>query len=387
MICARLISPRSYNSQPLFETLFVFKKDVPHGRDDDFEPIWQEASSTFSADYPLSLEAELTIDGALHLSIVGKALTANREFLQRLAEDLDGALQALIAEPEALVTQTIRISEMSRDHEQHYMVEYTELSGAANGHANGHDHAKPNFEWTTISRRIRDEVASLCGVDPINVGPSTSILELGLDSIDAVKLSSRLKRAAGLQLPVSKIMRSLTVATMSDQATSTELDSDAAPTRNVEGLAQHVQLLRQHLKSTNVDTTGVEKILPVTPLQEALIAQILATHYVEYFNHDVMKIREGTNIERLQRAWQDVVDQSPILRTTFQEINDPSISTSYAQLVHHGNEIRWRDEVGSIEEIDRFTEQIRNEYRRASQGQPPFSLTLVREVPSQRPGK
>lgn len=51
------------------------------------------------------------------------------------------------------------------------------------------------FQWTAQANSIRNIIADLAGVEKESVSADTSIFELGLDSNDAIKLSSREFRA------------------------------------------------------------------------------------------------------------------------------------------------------------------------------------------------
>jgi ferricrocin synthase len=71
-----------------------------------------------------------------------------------------------------------------------------------------------SFGWTKEAIQIRHEIASLADVDESQVHEISSVFELGLDSIDVIKLSSRLSKR-GIAIPVSTIIKAQTIENMS----------------------------------------------------------------------------------------------------------------------------------------------------------------------------
>lgn len=271
------------------------------------------------------------------------------------------ALSAIIADPEARVSDTIDIGKKA------YANIDLQLNSAPDGHTNN-VHSDP-FEWSEEAYQLRDVIADLAGLDGTRVNESVSILELGLDSIDAVKISSRLRRI-GVALSVSSIMRNLNIAKMMTEISRAD-DTDA-PTKNSLTLDELKARLIPLLPSSFCP-------LPATPLQEAMIAELMNSRGRRYLNHDVLRINPGVDVARLQDAWQDVVNGSPILRTSFAEVEDPHISITYAQLVHQSSKISWKEvQISSEQNVDNVLAEIREDVMSHFNVKPPFRLTLAR---------
>ena len=64
------------------------------------------------------------------------------------------------------------------------------------------------------------------------------------------------------------------------------------------------QVLAKNLAGNEFD--GVERILPATPEQEALVADMLRSQFRQYYNHDVVRLFDGTDAAKLRRSWQMV---------------------------------------------------------------------------------
>ena len=192
----------------------------------------------------------------------------------------------------------------------------------------GHDGPnaeEESFDWNSQAKIMRKTIAELAEVAESEVSASSSILELGLDSIEAIKLSSRL-RQKGIEISVSNIMRNATIRTMLKL-----LDDAASATPSAKNtLADFENAVRQKMPGLGAGSV----IYPTTPLQEAMIAETLASGYTHYFNHDVLKLEEWVDIDRLKAAWKAVTNNNDILRTSFISTEGIDVRQAYGQVVH-----------------------------------------------------
>jgi aryl carrier-like protein len=187
------------------------------------------------------------------------------------------------------------------------------------------------FTWTKESKNIRAEIARLANVDEGSVHEHSSIFELGLDSIDFIKLASRLKKR-GVEIPVSVILKSQTIAKM---ATNIVSDGSGSKPPNVKSLLDMRRGLERYLESTGRLPDNVEAVLPATPLQQSMVNEMINSNFERYFNVDGFKLNKDVDLGKLMEAVKRVVDNSPILRTNFVTIDDPKLSVSYAQIVYN----------------------------------------------------
>ncbi|OJD40019.1 peptide synthetase [Diplodia corticola] len=333
-------------SEPLFDTLFVFQKELEDGDPD--KSLWSLLEDQPEADYPLALEVEQKQNGSLGLTIVAQGQVADHGTLAILLEEFQTALQNLLENPEALVSDTV--GEIHSSGPAHV--------NGVNGHANGHLNGVEGFVWTPVARRLQEEIATLAGTEPSEVDEHTTIFEFGLDSIDAIKLSSRLKKS-GINLPVSQIMRSLTIPRMAKEVTEKTADSQVATPGAT--LDSQQTTLTEHFRSTgSKGGENVERILPATPLQEAMVAEMFSSEFHHYFNHDVLKLAPGVDVEKTKQAWASIYRSSAILRTTFEEVDDPDLDLSFAQVVHKAQDLTIGEiEAASQEDIDAILDTIR----------------------------
>jgi aryl carrier-like protein len=191
------------------------------------------------------------------------------------------------------------------------------------------------FNWTKQTEQIRKEISLLAKVPEDTVRETSSIFELGLDSIDVIKLSSRLKKQ-GIEIPVSAIIKSQTIANMAAKiSTKNSWNSKASSGKSIREISDD---LTAYLKSNGKLPSNAAAVLPATPLQQSMVNEMIKSNYEMYFNVEALKLSDNINPEKLMVAIERVIDQSPVLRTTFIEIEDPRSAVSYAQVVHNSDE-------------------------------------------------
>lgn len=350
-------------SSPLFDTLFVFQAGQAQGGQANklFVPAENDA---FQADYPLSFEAEDLSSGGLRVSIAAQGRICNSKKAKELAKEFTDALSALTSNPEASISETISLAHSG---------DSQDISQPQTNGVNGHMNGRNSFEWTPEALTLRQEIARVGNVGEDDVDAHTSIFQLGLDSVDAVKLSSRLKKR-GLQVPVSVIMKAQTIRRILDacpKKTQQNAEHDDALQ-----LASLEQRIATAVKQSGMDMSRVERVLPATPMQEALVAEMIGSAYRQYFNHDVLKLAAGTNMARLKKAWLTVIDSSPILRTGFLPIEDAELDATFAQVVIKPGSSSVADiQLPSEESIDAYFETVRKEIVSMAPGAPALRVT------------
>ncbi|RDA90824.1 hypothetical protein CP533_1536 [Ophiocordyceps camponoti-saundersi (nom. inval.)] len=294
--------------RPLFDNLFVFQ----HGWSDEGAP-WEIEDGPDRPDYPLAFEATRADD--LRLCLVSQSRYADAAVLEGMLDRFEQMM--LMTEEEATMSPCLRPAEYSQEVEAGQSADETSDAAA--------------FDWTEEAVTIRDQVALLARVPPEQVNAATKLLELGLDSIDAMKLSTRLKQR-GIKLSASDILRSQTISRLVGQLemngvalSSSSSDSDA--------LEEMRPKLWIETENAGIDTETVEMVLPPTPLQEAMAAGMIQSDFQWYFNHDVLEVAEWVDTERLRVAWMQLIEASPCLRSGFVQVSDPSLDLAYSQVV------------------------------------------------------
>lgn len=305
---------------PLFEILYVFQKDDDsHGSTS--EKVWTVVDSAAEVDYPLSLEVRQSSSGTLRVTLAAKSNAVSAEMAKAVVSTFREILTELLCDPTRRLP-SIEENLHANESDLHL------VNDDQKTHMLRHNHHR-EFDWTTEMDSIRGVIANLAGLDNAKVDATTSIFELGLDSIDAIKLSSRLRKL-GLDLPVSTIMSCRTILAMSGNM-SRSLEERSKPGVTLD---QYEKLLTASLKEHQMLPRDAVKVLPTTALQEAMIAQMIASEYQHYYSEDILELETDVDLQKLLSSWKTVINANPILRTSFAEIEDAKIPFTYAQIVH-----------------------------------------------------
>ncbi|KAF4595712.1 non-ribosomal peptide synthetase, siderophore synthesis [Ophiocordyceps camponoti-floridani] len=299
--------------RPLFDNLFAFQLEQ-RGSCDEAEP-WHLEDGADRPDYPLALEATRTLGGNLRLCLVSQSSYAGADMLEDMLNEFERATE--MAETEGVV-QSPR--QTRTEHSQ----------GAAIGDAE-QDELEAVFDWTEEAVVVREEISLLARVTPEQVSATTRMLELGLDSVDGIKLSSRLRKR-GINLSTSDMLRSQTIARLVGQLKTRGVGLSPEP-RSLKALEEMRPRLWIGVERAGVEMETVESILPPTPLQEAMVAGMVRSCYQWYFNHDVLEVADWVDMKRLGIAWRQLVEASPCLRTGFIEVGDSDLDMSYCQVI------------------------------------------------------
>ncbi|KAF2115717.1 hypothetical protein BDV96DRAFT_492707 [Lophiotrema nucula] len=351
--------------QPLFDTLFVYQVGSEN-RDWAENDAWTLLEGGSQADYPLAIEVEQMGTETFRLTLVAQGRIMDQESSEQLLNNFEKSLKDALNNHEAIVESPYTVEEdMNED-----------SNGSVNVFASVDLDDSAGFEWSKNALMLREEIAGLADTDLQSIDGRTSIFELGLDSIDAIKLSSKLK-SRGLTLSVSNIMRNLTIARMVPKISSSAPSWAQGPSSMI--FNSHRRRLRNWLDRRGLLTDDIEEVFPLTPLQEGMVAEMRASRYERYYNHDVLKLAPDSDTQRLQAAWKKVVESSPILRTSFIQIDDTSVDFAFAQVVHCSTPGFWKEIAFSGEpNFSTLMGDIRREVLQQQQLTPTFYVHLIK---------
>ncbi|KAI6383104.1 hypothetical protein MCOR25_000292 [Pyricularia grisea] len=345
--------------RPLFDTLFSCQRE-PLSSVSAAEQLWTEVSASsalVSSDYPLAFEATLAHDDRLELLLVAQKGFADEDVLSTMLDEFEQSMAMIAGNMDSVIGSLD--GGLAPERPSHEI-------GDGQATLNQFEVEKTSFAWSDEASLIRNEIAALAGVSPEEMNESTSLLELGLDSIDTIKLSARLKKS-GIILTNSQLVKGQTIARFTDilgqvNKTNNTVMSNSAGDNAASRVSSLTEALRKHITShiQNLDLDQVQAVLPPTPLQDAMAADMFQSGMRRYFNHDVLELPPNVDMERLGSAWQSVVDHSPILRTTFVEVESPEFDFAYCQVVHGKIQLSWsQQEVAAQEEFRQIIESIR----------------------------
>jgi amino acid adenylation domain-containing protein len=173
------------------------------------------------------------------------------------------------------------------------------------------------------------------------VGIHDNFFELGGDSIMSIQIAARLNRA-GLPVTPKQLFENQTVAGLA-RVISPEIPETPAPALAASPLdAGIVETLQ---KALNLQPDDIEDIYELTPIQKGILFHsVYAPEEGLYFFQTRFRLRGNLNIDALHRAWQQVVDRHPILRTGFywENIENP-LQVVYRQVNIPLEQQDWRE--------------------------------------------
>ncbi|KAK3315687.1 non-ribosomal peptide synthetase [Apodospora peruviana] len=366
----------SSGGRPLFDTLFVFQREEDGGSKDC--ALWTEVDSEQKAQYPLALEATLTEENCLRLLVVGTESKVGGDVLQTLVAELVETFVAMVEDANRTLSQK-RGEEGEMLDSGYVSIGTTPREDGVNGTS---EH--PKFMWTEKATLVRREIACLADIPPDAVGEMTSIFELGLDSIDVIKLATRLKQH-GIIIKTSELMKAQTIESIMQVLHAVLTNGhghngiSTPPRSRFSGLKEHVIV-----SGLVPNMGGIKGVLPATPLQDSMMMEMIHSDFQVYFNHDVLEIGADVDTERLKAAWMTVIAGSPILRTTFVQIDSPEYDFAYCQIINSELNIHFVEvEVQDKGDLGRIVETATQRARKGG-GKCDLLQLVIANAPTQR---
>jgi amino acid adenylation domain-containing protein len=302
----------------LFESLFVFQR---HDNENFAKAILDKVEDNdVVADYPLAFEATMGSDGkSFDLLIVAQMGFVTTDKAKQLLVLVESALRHIIGSGgNAEISTQYTATGSVPPSKPLVSTKPTQIQ-----------ERRIDVKWTDHAKVIRSEIAQLAQVSVESINERSSIFELGLDSIDVIKLSSRLKKK-GINIPVSVIIKSQNIAEMSLNLSITSSKMEVGSTKIVKDLSAK---LEAYVRKAGKLPEDVGIVLPATPLQQSMVKEMIRSSYERYFNIDILKIDEGVDVDKLTAAVRTAVEHSPVLGATFVEVEDPDLPVSYAQII------------------------------------------------------
>ncbi|ERS96221.1 hypothetical protein HMPREF1624_07130 [Sporothrix schenckii ATCC 58251] len=380
--------------QPLFDILFSFQfgDESFAGTSSATSDLWTQSEPAVHADYPLALEAVLMSTPSsptLRLVLVAMSGIADKTVLNHVLDEFESALEAVAKDPFSSVIGTNNGIVHVMDNITPNPTPEPVTSDAFTANLSKETTSAP-FVWRDTAATLRRTIASLAGVQADTINENTTLLELGLDSVDTIKLSARL-RTAGVRLTNSQLVRGQSILTflgMIEVANNEERapngDVSASKSSGDTTIASTSEALRSYFNSNGRDLSNVSHLLPPTPLQEAMVADMIQSNFALYFNNDILEITPGVDIARLKAAWAFVVAKQAILRTVFFNIDSPDFAIAYSQAVKKSIEFIEECSVVSTAELVAVADKVRRQAIHGEGESGLFQLTFVHTSDTRR---
>lgn len=168
---------------------------------------------------------------------------------------------------------------------------------------------------TATEYKLQQVYADVLGIPVTSIGMNHSFVQLGGDSILALRLVAT-ARQAGLFITVSDV---LIGSTLEEQALTQEADTNNVPSSSYKPFSGldtefRAEAMRVAQEQCDVSLADIEDMYPCTPLQEGMLAISMSQPQM-YSGQIKFEVPGDICLARFKEAWQATVDATPILRT------------------------------------------------------------------------
>lgn len=228
---------------------------------------------------------------------------------------------------------------------------------------------------------VMETVSALVGLPLSAIKRSNKLASLGMDSIRAIRLASRLNES-GHQVSVIDVLHCQSVQDLLSIAISSRRKTAHKANRYL--LEQFDQEWHEAVASKVKEPFTVTR---ATPIQESLLSETMGTRNLYWSNH-IFSLDSSVDLERLQMAWRKVAESNEALRAGFLPVaeilkdgnNAGNLNFSVLQLIYAQPSLDWevyRCQEGEFTEllqsrISRVMENRQNSYFR----QPPWAVSI-----------
>lgn len=249
-------------------------------------------------------------------------------------------------------------------------------------------------EWVEEYRLLVDAAVEVARVPRRDVKPASSLAAMGIDSIKAIRLTTKL-RAAGHIVSVLDVFRCRTLEEVSALLAPSDRKSNAArgPQTPMTNNAQDdwaASLLKFHQKWYGPSCLYLQKtqfkVAPTSTTQEGMLTESMRQP-LSYWGVHCFELSPDVDIERLRSAWFHVVSQTEALRVAFlptaalpEAPEEEKINSTFLQVIFDKFSLPWSEE--SVEDGD-IAKSVRNKlesiaikYHHTGYSQPPWHIAI-----------
>ncbi|KAE8356002.1 hypothetical protein BDV28DRAFT_145645 [Aspergillus coremiiformis] len=229
------------------------------------------------------------------------------------------------------------------------------------------------------AKEVVNVIASLANISPSIVTMVSRLGSLGIDSIRAVRLASRLKEA-GFQLPVVEVVNCVTVQDLVKLASSSsKVNNEGFDLFDLKKFNQKWYALAAQRVQEDFSTARA------TTIQESLLSETMGTYNMYWSNH-FFSLHISVDIGRMKQAWFAVCQKTEALRTGFIPVAEVANSGhekfdfSILQLFYKLPSLDWEEHKCTEEDWtalrDNRIQSIMTRHQRNYFNHPPWAVTV-----------
>lgn len=184
--------------------------------------------------------------------------------------------------------------------------------------------ASAQRQLNAVETRVRDVLRTVVPFELGEISPATNIFDLGIDSLNAIDLSIKLRKA-GFTCSVADVLSRPLLSQLA-LIPSNEQETQAVVARDNSESRKKLLALEDAFRAQNTNpklpNAAIQAVRPCLPLQESLVASSLNDDTKSlYVNHIVLKLAPSIDIQRLRDAWLDALADVDVLRTCFEQLD------------------------------------------------------------------
>jgi amino acid adenylation domain-containing protein len=302
----RLQAKFSPDGSRLFDTLFILQQS-PKDLDSS---IWSIVDDIGAMDFPLVCEVvPRHSDDTLEIILHSHFSHISEEGADKILQDFDNILQAALENPRRqILSSSVREIIMSRSEERARKSSYN---------------ARPETQGSPMNSKeleVRDIISAFTDVPSETITRDASIFRLGLDSISAVQVASRL-RAQGYTILASDILQRSTISRIAEFI-SADASNETKEVKQFDFASFDTKFRDMICSKHDIPLTDVECVRPCTAVQAGMIAQSLHSGGQDYINSVTLELAPGHSSEKIKQSWLEVCKAHEMLRTRFSQTDD-----------------------------------------------------------------
>lgn len=320
-------SVKSSASDAFFDSLFTYQKR-PDAEVKRSTVLYESVNGASDVDYPVAIEAE-ALDNHLIWRTACKSDVFSENGTEEMLDRLDNCLNEIVARPESpcfyFGGQGVSICGLPA-----FQKASADANANASPSAESNQASEDSTSWSPQESEIRQVIAQVTRTPEDEITKRASIQNLGVDSINAIKISSLLRKKE-IKITVSEIVRAGSIDNMNallhrkvSQTVSSRVPSEQvlATFRSRKGLTA---------EQFGFHDEDVQEILPVTAGQIYMLS-VWQTTLGQVFYPEFEYILKGDiTADAIRKGWESLTAEHEILRTIFCATEDQT--APFVQLV------------------------------------------------------
>lgn len=237
-------------------------------------------------------------------------------------------------------------------------------------------------EWCIKHRPLLEKIQGVIKIMPTTLSRNTTLSELGVDSIGAIRLSSRLKND-GHNISAIQVLDSVTIEDLINQLSVERRGTSNWKTLLSRYLDHWKPLVSRHLARDPAHFS----LVPTTVFQDGMLVETLRDPMLYWASYS-WRLPSTVDIARVRQAWQHVSRNHDILKVSFvptayfeQEDQPSGPSSMFIQLIDYNASMDWQEIVSDSGDWQQTIQAVCANLQRTQHennfSSPPWRVTIL----------